>query len=34
MGPDLNPTKNMWTIMKDKVAYKPQLSVENPRQVT
>ena len=30
-NPDLHPVKNMWTIMKDKVAYKQPSSAENLR---
>ena len=29
---DVNPIENMWTIMKDKVAYKQPSSAENLRQ--
>ena len=30
-SPDLNPIKNLWTLMKDKVAYKQPSSAENLR---
>ena len=29
---DLNPTENLWTVMKDKVAYKKPSNAENVRQ--
>ena len=31
-SPDLNPIENLWTIMKDKMAYKQLWSTENLRQ--
>ena len=31
---DLNPIENLWTIMKDKVAYMQPSSAENMRQAT
>ena len=31
-SPDLNPIENLWTVMKDEVAYKQPSSAENLRQ--
>jgi len=31
-SPHLNPIENLWTVRKDKVAYKPPSSAENLRQ--